>query len=79
MSCRVLARGIETGLLAEVARLAVQGGANTLRARFIPTAKNTPAADCLPRHGFTDLGDTHWRLALDAAPAFPPHLEIVRE
>jgi hypothetical protein len=50
--------------------------APALHARFIPTAKNAPAADFLPNHGFTRLDDTRFVIAADALPARPAHLQI---
>ena len=77
LSCRVLARGIETALISAIGEAARAAGAQTLRARFIPTAKNTPAAGFLPSHGFADLGETHFELRVADAPAFPSHLRVV--
>jgi FkbH-like protein len=43
LSCRVLGRGVEHRMLAELGRLAEECGARTVRLRVEPTARNTPA------------------------------------
>ncbi len=53
LSCRVMSRGIEQALVNYIAKRARQAGADTLRGLFIPTAKNTPAADFYARMGFS--------------------------
>lgn len=64
MSCRVIGYGIDSTLLAHIAREAGAAGAE-LRAEFIPTKKNTPAMDLFSRRGFatTDSADgaQSWR------------------
>ena len=76
LSCRVLARGVETALLAVIGEQLRAAHAPALHARFIPTAKNAPAADFLPSHGFTRLDDTRFVITADALPARPAHLQI---
>ncbi len=54
MSCRALGRGIETAATNVLKSTAFEAlGVATLRARFVPTKKNTPAADFYERQGFT--------------------------
>lgn len=68
LSCRVLGRGVETAMLSALVNAARASGAGTLRGDFIRTAKNAPAADFYPRHGFTlveERGETQtWALDL---------------
>jgi len=52
LSCRVIGRRIDSVLLAFVADWARRHGARRLVGEFIATARNEPAADCYPRHGF---------------------------
>ena len=52
LSCRVIGRGIETALLALIARRAAEMGARTLIGEFIETKKNAPCANFYPDHGF---------------------------
>jgi FkbH-like protein len=52
LSCRVIGRGIETALLAHIAKGAIRSGANRLVGEFISTKKNAPCADFYSSHGF---------------------------
>jgi len=52
LSCRVLGRGVESALLRVVTADLVAAGAARLTGRLIPTKKNPPVRDFLPRHGF---------------------------
>lgn len=53
MSCRVLGRTAEECLLDYVVQRARGEGVESLRARFVPTAKNAPFAEFYLRNGFT--------------------------
>ncbi len=68
LSCRVIGRTVETGLLCELAREARAAGARHLRGWFVPTAKNQPAADFYASHGFEPIekrdAATLWELDL---------------
>jgi len=69
MSCRVLGRGVEQAMLANIAQRAKAAGAKELRGRFIPTPKNGIVRDHYSKLGFekieeTAAGETVWRLAL---------------
>jgi FkbH-like protein len=44
LSCRVLGRGVEHAMLAHLGRTAADRGRGAVVARFVPTAKNEPAA-----------------------------------
>jgi FkbH-like protein len=77
LSCRVLGRGVETGLVAALAGDARAAGAVEFTATFLPTKKNALAATFLPDHGFTSIGDTRWRLPLADAADVPAHIERV--
>ena len=52
LSCRVIGRGIETALLAHLAKNAKRAGAKRLIGEFIATKKNAPCADFYLDHGF---------------------------
>ncbi len=52
LSCRVIGRGIETALLAYIARNAREAGAQRLVGEYIPTKKNAPCAGFYTEHGF---------------------------
>jgi FkbH-like protein len=53
ISCRVMGRGIETAILARLAKFGRQQGMSRIVGEFVPTEKNSPCADFYPRHGFT--------------------------
>lgn len=76
LSCRVIGRGVETLMLADIAAMARTLGASTLVGRFVPTAKNAPASDVFSRHGFAAAADraddTWWALDLQSAVIAPP-------
>lgn len=77
MSCRVLKRGIETALLAAVARDAEARGVTKLVGRFEATPKNSQVARLYPEHGFTIVGQGHFELDDLAALAKPDHITCV--
>ena len=52
LSCRVIGRGIESALLAELASRARRSGARRLVGEYIPTRKNVLCADFYTTHGF---------------------------
>jgi FkbH-like protein len=76
MSCRVISRTVETAMLAYLAESCRARGLACLRGWFLPTAKNTPAAEFYRKHGFelcttTDAG-TLWHLDLSKAEVTCP-------
>lgn len=52
LSCRVIGRTVETAFLSFLSQQARARGAAKLSGWFLPTRKNTPAADFYARHGF---------------------------
>jgi FkbH-like protein len=73
LSCRVIGRGVEQTMLAHLCRRAAARGCTRLEATYVPTARNGPVADLLPRLGFApvaeDAGQSTWRLDLAARRA----------
>lgn len=67
MSCRAMGFGLEIALVADV--LTAEGAA-TATGRFVPTARNSPAADLFERAGFVQVQDGEWLLS--GAPTSPP-------
>lgn len=63
MSCRVIARTIETAFLAELVGHLARRGVTEVIASYAPTAKNALVRDLYPSHGFNALGMS------DAGPA----------
>jgi FkbH-like protein len=81
LSCRVLARGVEDALMRRIADHARAGGSRKLRARFIPTKKNAPAAPFLNRCGFGPKDTEGWQvieLPSDSLTV-PPHITVVND
>lgn len=80
LSCRVIGRGIETAVLAEIGRHAVGLGATRLVGEFVPSKKNAPAATFFADHGFSALptppddlaGSLFFSLDLTTAPPVTP-------
>jgi FkbH-like protein len=54
LSCRVIGRGIETAMLAQLGEHAVSSGAKRLVGEFIATKKNEPCATFYSDHGFIE-------------------------
>ncbi|MEI6666737.1 MAG: HAD-IIIC family phosphatase [Acidobacteriota bacterium] len=78
MSCRVIGRTVEAGMLALVADATREQGGRTLRGVYVPTAKNGLAGGFFEANGFR-LVDQHaegaeWELDLAAAREVPPWL-----
>lgn len=67
-SCRVIGRGLETALLASVARHAADRNTRQLSGWFRATSKNAPARDVYSQHDFEletrDGDDGYWTLDL---------------
>jgi FkbH-like protein len=87
LSCRILGRQVETALLAEVARRVQKAGGERLAGEYLPTARNSAAADFFASHGF-EPEDGRWvwvfsrggieapaTVSLDAIPAAVGALE----
>lgn len=71
MSCRVIGRGVETGIWSRVVANGVKRGCTELRAEFIPSAKNAQVADFFDRLGMSlekesAEGTRHYSIALAA-------------
>ncbi len=53
LSCRVIGRGIEAAMLAEIASLAREAGVRRLLGEYVPSAKNALCANFYADHGFS--------------------------
>lgn len=78
MSCRVLGRQVEAGMLCALVDRARRAGIRWLEGEYLPTAKNAMVAEHYARLGFSAVTDragpgTRWRLDIEhyAAPALP--------
>jgi FkbH-like protein len=77
MSCRVLGRGVEQGLLAALVEAAGAQGVRRLRGVYRPTAKNGMVAGHYEALGFERIEDGpqgEWRFVLDVAGYERPDL-----
>ena len=73
LSCRVLGRGVEHAMLAELGRKALEHRQAFVELRFVPTAKNQPAANFLAAVGggfalpVPEDGTTRYRIPAEVA------------
>ena len=77
MSCRVLGRGVENAVLAEIVRQAQARGVSSLIGEYLPTDRNGMVRDHYQKLGFAAVsqdedGRSLWRLTTDRIPDFPP-------
>jgi predicted enzyme involved in methoxymalonyl-ACP biosynthesis len=79
LSCRVLGRGMETGVLAWVSDHARRCGYSKLVGVFIPTDRNQPAADLYPSQGFTPLSEGGFALDIgESCLTMPDWFEVIQ-
>jgi FkbH-like protein len=69
LSCRVIGRTVETGMLSVLCTEAIQRGLRRVSGRIAATPKNQPARDLFSRHGFTLVrgepgSESEWELDL---------------
>jgi FkbH-like protein len=76
MSCRVLQRGVEEYAMNKIFEYAQQGQYESVRGRYIPTAKNTMVRDFFQRFGFIRVGDSG---AADSEWSLQVHDYVPRE
>jgi FkbH-like protein len=75
LSCRIMGRGIEDGMLSEILREAKQKGVKTVKGEFIPTSKNAPSANFLSDYGFKNEGK-YWVFDPSNPIKIPKHLKF---
>lgn len=73
LSCRILGRGIEDGILAEILKKAREAGIKTVMGEFIPTKKNVPCANFFSDYGFKKTGQ-YWVFDTNNPIKVPKHL-----
>lgn len=81
MSCRVIGRGVETGIWPSIVADAMQRGCTLLRASYVPSAKNAQVADFYDRLGIpmtkVSGGVRHYEMAVTAFVTQPnPWIEM---
>ena len=75
LSCRIMGRGVENGILSQILIDAKHNGVEEIRANFIPTQKNKPAENFLPDFGFKKEGE-NWIYKLNNEIKVPKHLKV---
>lgn len=75
MSCRVLGRGVETAILADICVRSLGHGCKILHAPVIDTERNKPCRDVYARHDFAARDGGLFTLSLDMPTAFPEWFE----
>ena len=75
LSCRVMGRGIEEGILGKILEIAKSKGIEKITATFIPTEKNKPAENFLKNYGFERDGE-NWIFLLKNEIKIPNYLEV---
>ena len=73
LSCRIMGRGVEDGILAEILKKAKREGVKTVKGEFITTKKNAPCANFLSDYGFKKEGQ-YWAFDTNNPIKIPKHL-----
>ncbi|MFC1874296.1 HAD-IIIC family phosphatase [Chloroflexota bacterium] len=79
LSCRVIGRQVETALLGTISRIIRQRGGKALLGEYIPTPRNTIAAEFYPAHRFEPLDSDRrlWKWDLSRGEiALPEFIEV---
>ena len=75
LSCRVMGRGVEEGILGHILGEAKKVGINKVKGRFVPTKKNKPCEDFFKKSGFKKEGE-FWSFNLENIIKMPKHLTV---
>jgi len=78
LSCRILSRGAESVLLAQLLERLRERGATEVIGEYLPTARNGVCADFYSGHGFAPAGENRWRLDLAAVSVENPPFITLR-
>ena len=78
LSCRVIGRGVEEGILDYIVNDAKKNNVKRLIGNFIPTKKNKPSESFLPNFGFKKEGN-RWIYSLENHSKKPSHLLVLGE
>ena len=78
LSCRVMGRRIEYGIMSYILSEARKEGIKKVRGRFIPTKKNKPCESFLPNSGFEKEGED-WVYYPDVPFEMAKNLELIAE
>lgn len=76
LSCRIMGRGIEDGMLGHILKKAKNEGVDVVKGEFIATKKNAPAENFLLNYGFKKDGN-YWIYNVKDNPIkIPSHLNM---
>ena len=75
LSCRIMGRGIEEGIIGKILEIAKNKGIEKITAAFIPTEKNKPAENFLKNYGF-EKEKENWIFLLKNEFKIPDYLEV---
>ena len=75
LSCRIMGRGIEEGIIGKILEIAKNKGIEKITATFIPTEKNKPAENFLKNYGF-EKEKENWIFLLKNEIKIPDYLEV---
>ncbi|HVZ62329.1 MAG TPA: HAD-IIIC family phosphatase [Candidatus Nitrosotalea sp.] len=78
LSCRVMGREVEKGILSHIINMAKENGVEKIKAQFIPTKKNKPIETFLPNCGFKQEGD-FWVYPVSTLFRIPEYLKVSAE
>lgn len=78
LSCRVMGRDVEKGIMGHIINKAKESGAHKIKAQFVPTSKNKPIENFLPNCGFQKEGD-YWTYSLNSEFTIPRYLTVCAE
>ena len=75
LSCRVIGREVERGMLAHIIEKARENKVKRIKAQYIPTKKNKPVESFLPTSGFHKEGD-YWIYSVNSSFKVPNYLKV---
>jgi FkbH-like protein len=78
LSCRVMGREVEKGIMGHILNIARKNGVERLKARFIPSQKNKPIEGFLPSCGFQKEGD-YWTYSIKTPFIIPDCITVRAE
>jgi len=78
LSCRVMGREVEKGILGHILNIARENGVEKIRAQYIPSKKNNPVENFLPSCGFKKEGE-YWIYSLNSPFKIPDYISVSAE
>jgi FkbH-like protein len=76
LSCRVIGRGVEATLLAQLAAAVRGKGGAELMGEYRPTTKNALVGGFYLQHGFVERGENRWSKMLSESISPAPYIEV---